>query len=185
MFSFLLFLIVIIGYFIKNRSDLKKYFNLDKSNNLIYKISLKWYNQPIILLPIFIIIAIIVIYTRQNHYGNITLKIIEILNFLFFLFSLVLLDYFQRQKNGLHEIIISEDEINILEQTTKTIYINKLNRIILTGNEKQLWFESKMSNHTFHLNKLNKADKKDLLLAIKNIIASKEILTNNILKQVT
>ncbi|MCZ7610103.1 MAG: hypothetical protein M5U17_08025 [Ignavibacterium sp.] len=85
----------------------------------------------------------------------------------------------------MYKIIISDKELIFLEEITWRFNIQELKRVILTGNEKQLWVESKWLKYSFNLNKLKETDKSRFIVSVKSIAIKNGTLINNILEQYT
>ncbi|MFZ1520029.1 MAG: hypothetical protein WAU11_14715 [Ignavibacteriaceae bacterium] len=182
--SFLSLIVLLIYYFTKNNKDLIKFSNQKDFGELSFEIQHKWYESQIIMFPTILCLSLIIIYFKSYQNLN-TILTLQIFSILFFVISFSLLDHFQRRKKNLYKIIISDKELIFLEEITWNFNIQELKRVILTGNEKQLWVESRWSKFTFNLDKLKETDKNRFILLIKSIAIKNKILINNILEQVT
>lgn len=182
--TFLSLIVLLIYYFTNNKKDIIKFSNQKEFGERSFSITHKWYESQIIITPVFLSINLFLMYYKsdQNLFVILSLQIFSIL---FFAISFSLLDHFQRRKKGLYKIIISDKEIIFIEDITRIFNIQELKRVILTGNEKQLWVESRWSKFTFNLNKLKETDKNKFVLLFKSIAIKNRILINNILEQVT
>jgi hypothetical protein len=182
--TFLSLIVILIYYFIKNRKDLIQFSNQKDSGEFSFAIKHKWYESQIIILPALLCINLIIIYFKTHQYLNSILPL-QIFSILFFVISFTLLDHFQRRKKGLYKIILSDKELILLEEITWRFNIQELKRVILTGNEKQLWVESKWLKYSFNLNKLKESDKNRFIVSAKSIAIKNGAFVNNILEQFT
>lgn len=182
--TFLSLIVILIYYFIKNRKDLIQFSNQKDSREFSFAIKHKWYESQIIILPALLCINLIIIYFKTHQYLNSILPL-QIFSILFFVISFTLLDHFQRRKKGLYKIILSDKELILLEEITWRFNIQELKRVILTGNEKQLWVESKWLKYSFNLNKLKESDKNRFIVSVKSIAIKNGAFVNNILEQFT
>jgi len=182
--TFLSLIVILIYYFIKNRKDLFQFSNQEDSGELSFTIKHKCYESQIIMLPALLCINIIIMYFKSHQHLN-SILTLQIFSILFFVISFPLLDHLQRRIKGLYKIIISDKELIFLEEITWRFNIQELKRVILTGNEKQLWVESKWLKYSFNLNKLKETDKSRFIVSVKSIAIKNGTLINNILEQYT
>ena len=172
-------IVFLIFYYFHNKSDLKWFIDFSKSVDFSFSIKEKWYDNFLIILPIYLFFLIV----SYSRYENFTLKLIEFLYLFLIIIGFSFLDFFYRQKKGLYKVLISKNQICFIEETRKLISINEIRKIILTGNKKQLWIKYKNSNFVFNLNKINDVERREFLLALKSISNHNDIFINdNLLK---
>ena len=172
-------IVFLIFYYFHNKSDLKWFIDFSKSVDFSFSIKEKWYDNFLIILPIYLFFLIV----SYSRYENFTLKLIEFLYLFLIIIGFSFIDFFYRQKKGLYKVLISKNQICFIEETRKLISINEIKKIILTGNKKQLWIKYKNSNFVFNLNKINDAERREFLLALKSISSHNDIFINdNLLK---
>ena len=169
----------------KNKKDNDFISKLIPSNIYVMKRKYFWEGD---ILSAFILIAFLIseVIIQRNDFGirnNINLITINIFILSVFFILSFLIEYYQRVKKDLYKILIIDDKFIFSESKVKTFFISKVERIILTINEKQLWIEAKNSKLNFELKKLKSEDKRELLLKIKSIAESKKININNNLQQ--